>query len=55
MLDGSILFAIFEEQILDSIGRPDPCVILNHLRAYLAVALRAKKTNTNSESQSIMH
>ena len=55
MLDGSILFAIFEVQILDSIGRPDPCVILNHLGVYLAVALRAKKTNTNSESQSIMH
>lgn len=27
-------------QNLDSIGRPDPCVTLNHLGVYLAVALR---------------
>lgn len=53
VLDGNILFAIFVMQNLDSIGKPDPCVTLNHLRVYLAVALRANiRTPAEDEKSS---
>jgi hypothetical protein len=53
VLDGNIFFAIFVVQNLDSIGRPDPCVTLNYLRVYLAVALRTNiRTPAEDEKSS---
>lgn len=52
-MDGKILFVIFVMQNLDSIGRPDLCVTLNHLGVYLAVALRTNiRTPAEDEKSS---